>query len=89
MLSVLDEDECQQLVAFFTRKGMETLLYLLDEDNIKLMQLDAIVKEKILGKQSNAAREAAQNAERARECDPDSQEIGGSARLDSGKRKAQ
>lgn len=70
MLSLLDEETLEALTKQLTLKGIETVRYLLDEDNIRLMQLDAVVKEKILGQRSNAAREAALDSEQARECGP-------------------
>ncbi|MFT8209634.1 MAG: hypothetical protein ACMZI0_01540 [Symbiopectobacterium sp.] len=71
MLSFLTQEERRQLASVLARKGVETVLYLLDEDNIRLLQLDRVVKAKILGMQSNAA--AALNDERAKECGSDSE----------------
>jgi hypothetical protein len=68
MLEFLTAEERLELTTVLARKGVEVILYLLDEDNIRLMQLDAVVKEKILGQRSNAAREAALDSEQAREC---------------------
>ena len=88
LLAFLTEEERRQLTSVIARKGVEVVLYLLDEDNIRLMQLDAVVKEKILGQQSNAAREVAQNSERSRECDPAQQEQSASDSLASNERQA-
>lgn len=52
MLSMLEEEELEALAKQLTMKGLETILYLLDEDNIRLLRLDTVVKEKILGKHS-------------------------------------
>ncbi|WP_208952632.1 hypothetical protein [Rahnella sp. ChDrAdgB13] len=71
MLSFLDEEERRGLVETLTRKGVETVLYLLDEDNIKLLRLDRVMKEKILGLQPQTLEEAARIDEEAGECDPD------------------
>jgi hypothetical protein len=65
-LEVLSDDEINALIILTKRKGAEVFLYLLDEDNIELMRMDPIVKEKILGKQPDA-RDAALNAEEKRE----------------------
>ena len=53
------------------RKGIETILYLLDEDNIKLLKLDRVMKEKVLGLQPKTLEEAARLDEEARECGSD------------------
>ena len=50
------------------RKGIETILYLLDEDNIKLLKLDRVMKEKVLGLQPKTLEEAARLDEEARLC---------------------
>lgn len=52
MLSFLTLSEKQNLIEVLARKGVETALYLLDEDNIELLRLDNVVKEKILGKRA-------------------------------------
>lgn len=55
------------------RKGVETILYLLDEDNIDLMRMDPVVKEKILGRQPDPAKETSLDAQKKRERDADSE----------------
>lgn len=67
LLSFLTDDEKQRLVEILARKGVETALYLLDEDNIRLSQLDKVMKAQILGAQSNAA--AALNVNQSNVCD--------------------
>lgn len=73
MLSFLTEQERSKLIKTLARKGVEIVLYLLDEENIELMHLDRVVKEKILGKQPATIDEADQNAIRARECGSDTE----------------
>ncbi|HIA8654834.1 TPA: hypothetical protein ACWSQO_002365 [Klebsiella pneumoniae] len=48
MLSFLTPDERQQLTALLARKGVELVLYLLDERNIELLQSDDDVKHRAL-----------------------------------------
>ncbi|MXP48690.1 hypothetical protein FD733_02155 [Pantoea sp. Eser] len=49
LLSALSDTELNDLLLILKRKGVETLLYLLDERNITLLKLDDVVKEKFLG----------------------------------------
>ncbi|WP_336195562.1 hypothetical protein [Hafnia paralvei] len=71
MLEFLTEEERMQLAMMLARKGVETVLYLLDEDNIKLLKLDRVMKEKVLGLQPRTPEEAARIDEEARECGAD------------------
>lgn len=71
LLSFLSEDEKERILEVLVRKGIETILYLLDEDNIKLLKLDRVMKEKILGLQPQTLEEAARLDEEARECGAD------------------
>ncbi|AYC19852.1 hypothetical protein DZA65_02974 [Dickeya dianthicola] len=71
VLSFLTESERNSLAEVLARKGVETALCLLDEDNIKLLQLDQAAKAKILGAQSNAA--AALNVNQSNVCDSDNE----------------
>lgn len=48
ILSFLTAEERQQLTAMLARKGVETVLYLLDENNIKLLQLPDEEKERLM-----------------------------------------
>ncbi|WP_411753105.1 hypothetical protein [Serratia sp. (in: enterobacteria)] len=48
MLSFLAPDEKKKIVEVFVRKGVETVLYLLDENSIKLLQLPDDEKERLL-----------------------------------------
>lgn len=48
VLSFLTERERQQLTELLVRKGVETVLYLLDENNIKLLQLPDDEKERLM-----------------------------------------
>jgi len=48
MLAYLTEAERVSLTEVIARKGLETILYLLDEDNIKLLQLPSALKQQIL-----------------------------------------
>lgn len=68
ILDFLSSEEKQQLAAMLARKGVETVLYLLDEDNIKLLKLDRVMKEKVLGLQPQTLEEAARIDKEAREC---------------------
>lgn len=74
MLDLLDEDDLEALTKQLTLKGLETILCLLDEDNIALLRLDKVVKEKILGKQPKTEEVASQNYEKAKECGADNAE---------------
>lgn len=69
MLALLSEDDIEQLAKQLTLKGVETVLYLLDDDNIRLLKMDRVVKEKVLGLQPQTPAEAARVDEEARECD--------------------
>ncbi|WP_139827476.1 hypothetical protein [Cedecea sp. NFIX57] len=71
VLSFLTDEERLQLATMLARKGVETVLYLLDEDNIDLLRMDPIVKEKILGRQPDPVQEAALNVQEKRERDTD------------------
>ncbi|MGK0737321.1 hypothetical protein ACSFCT_11080 [Yokenella regensburgei] len=73
MLAFLSAEERRQLIETLTRKGIETILYLLDEDNIKLLKLDRVMKEKVLGLQPRTPEEVARDDEEARECGPDTE----------------
>lgn len=53
MLSFLTEKERQGLTGILARKGIETVLYLLDENNIRLLQLPQVVKDQILAVHSD------------------------------------
>lgn len=48
MLSYLTEVERVSLTEVIARKGLETILYLLDEDNIKILQLPSALKQQII-----------------------------------------
>lgn len=71
ILGFLTVDERKQLATMLARKGVETVLYLLDEDNVKLLKLDRVMKEKVLGLQPQTLEEAARIDEEARECGAD------------------
>ncbi|MFC7508434.1 hypothetical protein [Pantoea stewartii] len=88
MLDFLSPDERQQLAVTLGRKGIETVLYLLDENNIRLMQLDNVVKEKILGIQPRTPEEAARADDKARECGADNSKQTPADSLASEKRQA-
>lgn len=88
MLTFLTADERQQLAATLARKGVETVLYLLDEDNIELLRLDKVIKEKILGKQPQTPEEADQNDQKARECDSSQEERSASKSLAPDRKQA-
>ncbi|MEN3257641.1 hypothetical protein AAH678_02220 [Sodalis endosymbiont of Spalangia cameroni] len=89
MLDLLSDAELEAITKQLTLKGVETILYLLDDDNIKLLQLDYIIKEKILGRQPQTQVEAALNNEKARECGLDSKNEAGEEILTSyGKKRA-
>ncbi|MBG6243241.1 MAG: hypothetical protein EKE20_16170 [Candidatus Symbiopectobacterium sp. Dall1.0] len=71
-LEVLTEEEIQDLVQMVKRKGAETLLYLLDDDNINLLKLDRVIKDKVLGKHyPEDDEQVALNDTSGRECGPD------------------
>ncbi|MGQ8700569.1 MULTISPECIES: hypothetical protein [Serratia] len=88
ILSFLTRDERRQLTAMLARKGVETILYLLDEDNIALLKLDKVVKEKILGKQPQTEAVANHNYEKAKECGADNEERADTESLASDKKRA-
>lgn len=67
MISFLSDEEKRGLLEVIARKGVETVLYLLDEDNIELMRQDPVVKAKILGKQVDPTQEASPNDQEKRE----------------------
>ncbi|OON37488.1 hypothetical protein BTJ39_20020 [Izhakiella australiensis] len=71
LLSFLSQDEKDKFLEVLVRKGIEVVLYLLDEDNIKLLKLDRVMKEKVLGLQPKTLEEAARLDEGARECGSD------------------
>lgn len=48
MLSFLTDDERQKLTVTLARKGVEIILYLLEDANIKLLQSDEQVKNRML-----------------------------------------
>ncbi|AHF74372.1 putative regulatory protein [Candidatus Sodalis pierantonius str. SOPE] len=88
MLSFLTKEEREQLTTMLARKGVETVLYLLDENNIELLRLDHVVKEKILGKQPQTQEEAVLNARKARECGLDGNNEAGEEILTSYSKRA-
>lgn len=57
LLAILTPQERQALYETLARKGVETVLYLLDEDNIELLRQDPVVKAKILGKPIDSTQE--------------------------------
>jgi len=73
LLSFLSEDEKEKILEVLVRKGIDTVLYLLDEDNIKLLKMDRVMKEKVLGLQPQTLEEAARIDEEARECGANSE----------------
>lgn len=88
MLDLLSDAELEAITKQLTLKGVETILYLLDDDNIKLLQLDYIIKEKILGMQPKTQSETALNHEKARECGLDSKNEAGEEILTSNRKRA-
>lgn len=67
MFSVLSEEERLALIEVLTRKGVETILYLLDKDSIKLLQLPESVKAGVLrlaNKSDTTIREILSKVER-------------------------
>lgn len=48
ILSFLTSDERQQLTELLVRKGVETVLYLLDENNLKFLQFPDDEKERLM-----------------------------------------
>ncbi|MFT4463925.1 MAG: hypothetical protein ACMX3H_02935 [Sodalis sp. (in: enterobacteria)] len=50
LLGLLKDDDLSKLAEILGLKGVEILLYLLDDDNIRLLKLDHVIKDKILGK---------------------------------------
>jgi len=73
MLSMLPSEDVKNLEKVFVLKGIETVLYLLDEDNIELLRQDPVVKEMYLARQPGSIQEAALNAQEKRERDTDSE----------------
>ncbi|WP_291971855.1 hypothetical protein [Candidatus Symbiopectobacterium sp.] len=71
LFGTLSSDEKQALFEVLARKGIETALYLLDEDNIKLLKMDRVVKEKILGIQHRTPEDMDHDDAEARECGAD------------------
>ncbi|OFC62811.1 hypothetical protein [Candidatus Erwinia dacicola] len=67
LFSFLSEGEKDKILEVLVRKGIETILYLLDEDNINLLKLDRVIKEQALGMQPRTIGEAARSDEGARE----------------------
>lgn len=56
MLFLLGENELEALTKQLTMKGLVTILYLLNDDNIRLLQLPSVLKEQILtAHQANSA----------------------------------
>ncbi|HDH0767794.1 TPA: hypothetical protein PIP00_002099 [Klebsiella pneumoniae] len=53
LLKLLRSDEVAMLANIMGRKGAEIVLYLLDEGNIKLLQLPQVVKDQILAAHSD------------------------------------
>lgn len=88
MLSFLTTDERMKLTAMLARKGVETILYLLDEDNIELLKLDKVVKEKFLAKHLPTKAMAELNYEQAKECGTDNEEHTYAESLASNKKQA-
>lgn len=50
MLDLLSAEDLSSVSKMLVLKGVETILYLTDENNIELLRLDNVVKEKILWK---------------------------------------
>ncbi|EOS95580.1 hypothetical protein LU631_04750 [Erwinia tracheiphila] len=71
LFGTLSSDEKQALFEVLARKGIETALYLLDEDNVKLLKMDPVVKEKIVGIQHRTPEDMAHDDAEARECGAD------------------
>ncbi len=71
LLSFLSEDEKEMILEVLVRKGIDTVLYLLDEDNIKLLKMDRVMKEKVLGLQPQTLRRSCSYDDEARECGAD------------------
>lgn len=88
LLSALSDAELNDLLITIKRKGVETLLYLLDERNIRLLALDDVVKEKYLGIQPKTPDDVASATDEARECGADNSEQTTSDSLASVKRQA-
>lgn len=88
MLTSLTLEEQEELTHVLKRKGVETLLYLLDDDNVALLQLDHVLKEKILGRQPKTHSEAVLNHEKARECGLDGKNEAGEEILTSYSKRA-
>ncbi|AHE72584.1 hypothetical protein M942_04690 [Enterobacter ludwigii] len=67
LFSVLSEEEKQAIIEVLTRKGVETILYLLDKDSVKLLQLPDSVKAGVLrlaNRSDTAIREILSKVER-------------------------
>ena len=88
MLSFLSLEEKEKIVELFMRKGVETILYLLDEDNLRLMNLDYVVKEKFLAQHSPTKAMTELNYEQAKECGTDNEEHTYAGSLASNKKQA-
>lgn len=89
LLRLLKGDDLLNLASMLGLKGIETLLYLLDEDNIKLLKLDRVVKDAILGKHyPNNGVQVENNDKQGRECGHASGTEIAPESLASGKRKA-
>jgi len=88
LLSALSGSELNDLLVTLKRKGVETLLYLLDERNITLLKLDDVVKEKYLGIQPKTPDEAVRATDEARECGADNSAQTPADSLASEKRQA-
>lgn len=73
LLGLLKNDDLSKLAEILGLKGVEILLYLLDDDNIRLLKLDRVIKDKILGKHYPEDEElTALNDANGRECGLDS-----------------
>lgn len=84
----LNDTERSALINLLTRKGVETVLYLLDDDNLKLLQLDYVIKEKVLGRKLQTQSEAILNDEKARKCGFDGKNEAGEEILASYSKRA-
>ncbi|MCX8957189.1 hypothetical protein EHW65_07875 [Erwinia psidii] len=88
LLKLLNKEDLSRLACMLGLKGAETILYLLDEDNLELLKLDKVVKEKILGRQPQTKIETDLNEQQARECDSDSFTQATPSSLTSGRKQA-
>lgn len=59
MLELLNQTEKDALVRTLMLKGVESVLYLLDEGNLRLLQLPQVVKDQILAVHSDDAAHVA------------------------------